>query len=138
MDRWMDGWGMDGWSSRMEPILWNDRGEALTQPPVWMDLNPRCSEREADTGHALTGSIWIRQLHGGRPLISRNGGRKEYRVMPVGPVVSFGGGRSVRDGVGVWVVQNCPGTKCHQSMKNVTIFKVAIFDATLLRYNPIP
>ena len=53
-------------------------------------------------------------------------------------MVSFGDGRSVQDCVGVRVVQNCPGAKCHQSMKNVTLFKVAIFDATLLRYNPIP
>ena len=85
MDEWIGGWmggWVDEWSSRMEPILWNDRGEALTQPPMWMDLNPRCSERAADTGHALTGSVWIRQLHVGRPLISRNGGgggRKEQR-----------------------------------------------------------
>ena len=105
MDGWMDGWvdewiggwmggWVDEWSSRMEPILWNDRGEALTQPPMWMDLNPRCSERAADTGHALTGSVWIRQLHGGRPLISRNGG---------------GGGGGRNNGGFIWRWQKCAG-----------------------------
>ena len=39
--------------------------------------------------------------------------------------------------VEVWVVQNCHGAKCHQSIKNVTVFKRTIFDAALLRSNPI-
>lgn len=40
--------------------------------------------------------------------------------------------------VEAWALQNCHSVKCPQSIKNVTIFKMTICDAALLRYDPTP